>query len=100
MLQYGEQMIKRKDKEPELTLTTPTVTVNERISVALGWHLATAAGRSPFVWHNGGTYGFSTFLGYDREKETVIFIAINQFNVNAHSDKLGIETLRKIAGVQ
>ncbi len=100
MLRYGEKMIERKDKEPEQIITNETVAVNERVSVALGWHLAKAAGRSPFVWHNGGTYGFSTFLGYDREKRTVVFIAINRFNVNSQSDKLGIETLRKMAGVQ
>lgn len=100
MLTYAENMMKRQDKEPEHTLTTMTVAANERVSVALGWHLANAAGRSPFVWHNGGTYGFSTFLGYDREKKTAVFIVINRFNVNAHSDKLGIESLRKLAGVQ
>ena len=93
-------MIKRQDKEPELTITTQTVIVNERVSVALGWHLAAQPEHKPFVWHNGGTYGFSTFLGYDRETGTAVVIAINGFNLNAHSDKLGMETLRKLAGVQ
>ena len=97
MLRYAEQMIARQDREPEHTLTTETVVVNDRISVALGWHLLKHPGQSPFVWHNGGTYGFSTFLGYDKESGKAIFIVINTFNANAHSDKLGIDILNRFA---
>jgi D-alanyl-D-alanine-carboxypeptidase/D-alanyl-D-alanine-endopeptidase len=32
--------------------------------VGLGWHIATRGERS-FVWHNGGTGGFRSFLGFD-----------------------------------
>src|SRR5262245_15427918 len=39
----------------------PTGTPN--LDIALGWHILTQEGRE-FVWHNGGTGGYSSFVGF------------------------------------
>ncbi len=40
----------------------PTGTPN--MGVALAWHILTANGRD-IIWHNGGTGGYRTFIGYE-----------------------------------
>jgi len=44
-----------------LTLRRPTGTPD--LAIALGWHVSTQQGRE-FVWHNGGTGGYSSFVGF------------------------------------
>lgn len=34
------------------------------MEIALGWHVIARAGAEPVFWHNGGTGGFRTFMGY------------------------------------
>jgi len=47
----------------------------------MAWHIMT--GRTPLIyWHNGGTYGFSTFAAFEPKSQTAIFAAANAFNVN------------------
>jgi CubicO group peptidase (beta-lactamase class C family) len=45
-----------------LTVRRPTGAPN--LSVALGWHVLTMRGRD-LIWHNGGTAGYRTFIGFD-----------------------------------
>ena len=44
--------------------------------VALGWHIGTANGRS-IVWHNGGTGGYRTFMGYDPATRAGVVVLTN-----------------------
>jgi serine-type D-Ala-D-Ala carboxypeptidase/endopeptidase len=37
------------------------------LDVALAWHIATADDKE-IVWHNGGTGGYRTFIGYDAKR--------------------------------
>ena len=45
-----------------LTVRRPTGGPN--LSVALAWHVLTTHGKD-LIWHNGGTGGYRTFIGFD-----------------------------------
>jgi CubicO group peptidase (beta-lactamase class C family) len=45
-----------------LTVRRPTGQPN--LAVALGWHVLTVRDRD-LIWHNGGTAGYRTFIGFD-----------------------------------
>ena len=61
------------------------------LSVGLGWHIREADGRT-IVWHNGGTGGYRTWLGFDAAHATAAVVLTN----SAHgADDLGIELVTK-----
>ena len=55
--------------------------------VALGWHVFTANGRD-IIWHNGGTAGYRTFIGYDPKARTGVVVLSNA-GTPAGQDDLG-----------
>jgi len=57
-----------------LDLRRPTGTAD--LEIALGWHVLTAHGRE-IVWHNGGTAGYRTFIGFDRAARTGVVVLSN-----------------------
>jgi len=65
----------------------------ENEAAALGWFINRTAGGNSMHWHNGGTYGFSSFLGYVREKNCGIVILANSFT-NGELDAMGIKLLQ------
>ena len=46
------------------------------LEIALGWHVLTAHGHQ-IVWHNGGTAGYRTFIGFDRAARTGVVVLSN-----------------------
>jgi CubicO group peptidase (beta-lactamase class C family) len=50
-----------------------------------------------FYWHNGGTYGFSTFCGFNKANNTAVIIVINEFNKNQFADLLGVKALMELS---
>ena len=46
------------------------------LEVGLGWHILTKNGRE-IVWHNGGTGGFRSFIGFDRRVGTGVVVLSN-----------------------
>jgi CubicO group peptidase (beta-lactamase class C family) len=46
------------------------------LEVALGWHVLTAHGHE-IVWHNGGTAGYRTFIGFDRAARSGVVVLSN-----------------------
>ena len=57
-----------------LDVRRPTGTAN--LEIALGWHVLTAHGRE-IVWHNGGTAGYRTFIGFDRAARIGVVVLSN-----------------------
>ena len=58
-------------------------------SVGLGWHLT--AGQSPIIWHNGGTGGYHSFVGFEPQgKRGVVVLA----NCSQSMDALAFGLLR------
>ena len=46
------------------------------LEISLGWHLLTRNGRQ-IIWHNGGTGGYRSFLGYDPESRVGVVVLSN-----------------------
>jgi hypothetical protein len=46
------------------------------LEIALGWHIFVAHGKE-IVWHNGGTAGYRTFIGYDPAARTGVVVLSN-----------------------
>jgi hypothetical protein len=57
-----------------LDLRRPTGVDN--LQIMLGWHVLTAHGRE-IVWHNGGTGGYRTFIGFDPAARTGVAVLSN-----------------------
>lgn len=78
------------------SLLQPTVSLNANIKVCRAWHTMERNNNTMFYWHNGGTYGFSTFAAFSKEKKKAVVIVINKFNANDVADKLGMNIMRKL----
>lgn len=78
------------------SLLSPTFVIppGSVMSVGRSWFIQKEDKRPIIYWHNGGTYGFSTYAGFIRGEDKAVIIAINQFNKNAGADKLGRDILQ------
>jgi D-alanyl-D-alanine-carboxypeptidase/D-alanyl-D-alanine-endopeptidase len=73
------------------TLSERRSTGAEGVDVALGWHVTkTKAGE--IVWHNGGTGGYRSFIGFDPKRRTGVVVLSNTFT-NAGVDDIGLHLL-------
>lgn len=54
-------------------------TGNKGLDIALGWHILTTPGGREIVWHNGGTGGYRSFIGFDPKKKTGVVVLSNVF---------------------
>jgi CubicO group peptidase (beta-lactamase class C family) len=97
MLTYLEYILKHPGNKILESVSTVSAAVNDRIKVAKGWHILKETRNADITWHNGGTYGFSTFCAFNKTNGTAVFVAINAFNMNAISDGLGIEIMKMMA---
>ena len=77
-------------------LTEQTFAVNPKIAIGRGWHIFNDKDKPLFYWHNGGTFGFSTFCAFTKDKSKAIIVVVNQFNKNAFSDGLGSRIIKKM----
>jgi serine-type D-Ala-D-Ala carboxypeptidase/endopeptidase len=51
----------------------------DKMQVGLGWHLLTIGGTN-IIWHNGGTGGYRSFIGFDKAKRRGVVILTNTAN--------------------
>jgi CubicO group peptidase (beta-lactamase class C family) len=57
--------------------------------VALAWHITKTRGIE-MVWHNGGTGGFRTFIGFDKKNHRGVVVLTNSANdKNVDVDEIG-----------
>jgi CubicO group peptidase (beta-lactamase class C family) len=63
-----------------------TQTINEKMDVALGWHLIKSKDGATWHWHNGGTGGYTSSLVMDVEQQTAVIILSN---ISAFHKKMG-----------
>ena len=46
------------------------------LDIAMGWHIWKKFGKQ-IIWHNGGTYGYTTFIGFDNESKKGVIVLSN-----------------------
>jgi serine-type D-Ala-D-Ala carboxypeptidase/endopeptidase len=66
-----------------LTVRRPTGAPN--LAVALGWHVLTSSGKD-LIWHNGGTAGYRTFIGFDPQLRAGVVVLSNAGTVAGPDD--------------
>jgi CubicO group peptidase (beta-lactamase class C family) len=76
-------------------LLEPSIILNERQSIGRGWQIVTRNDKPNVYWHNGGTYGFSTFCAFLKDKSKAVIVVINQFNKNAFADGIGFKIIKR-----
>jgi hypothetical protein len=69
-----------------LTVRRPLPAPGQQI--ALGWHIATGDGGREIVWHNGGTGGYRSYIGFDPKNRTGVVVLSNTFT-NEGIDDIG-----------
>jgi serine-type D-Ala-D-Ala carboxypeptidase/endopeptidase len=57
------------------------------LEIALGWHILTTNGKE-IVWHNGGTGGYRSFVGYDSRAHVGV-VALSNVSTIAGVDDIG-----------
>ncbi len=58
----------------EVSIRRPTGVPN--MEIAYAWHVLTKDGNS-IIWHNGGTGGYRTFMGYDPKRRAGVVVLSN-----------------------
>ena len=58
------------------THTSRRPTTSPTLTMGLGWHILKSPGGS-VVWHNGGTGGYRTFMGFDLAKRVGVVVLSN-----------------------
>ena len=62
------------DMAAEISVRKPTGVPN--LEIAYAWHVQTKDGNS-IIWHNGGTGGYRTFMGFDPKRRTGVVVLTN-----------------------
>lgn len=69
---------------------TQKVTFTKDVKIGLGWHIISVNGLDYF-FHNGGTYGSSSFLAFNKEKlQGVVILS----NATESTDNIGVSLLK------
>jgi serine-type D-Ala-D-Ala carboxypeptidase/endopeptidase len=50
---------------------------SDTLRIGLGWHIWTLGNGQVVHWHNGGTGGYISFIGFDRANQTGVVILSN-----------------------
>ena len=100
MLKYLNAHIEYKNENFSAVvhkLTLPVKPVTTNMQICYGWHTFEDLKHRIF-WHNGGTYGFSTFAAFEPYSKTSIVLAANATGDNAALDKLAVDLLIFLMG--
>lgn len=95
LVKFAQAQFNKKNKELELT-RKPTFDINDDMKIALGWHILKTKKGFNWIWHNGGTSGYSSSMVLDAEKKNGIIILSNvsAFNPKMENiDKLCFELM-------
>ncbi|MDB4926073.1 serine hydrolase [Mucilaginibacter sp.] len=93
LLLYAKaNMTKSDSKLSKAFELTHQITFNTDTKLGLAWHIIEVNGVS-YYFHNGGTYGSSSFLAYNIEKNIAVIILSN---ASPGTDVLGVSILKQL----
>jgi len=72
---------------------TPTFQIEEKQSVGLGWFVGLNDKNQNIAFHDGGTKGFASFVGLNRDKKTGVVVLINSYCLG-EQDLIGAEIMK------
>ncbi|MCC6370790.1 MAG: beta-lactamase family protein [Bacteroidia bacterium] len=87
MMRYLTYNLNEKDSVTKLAHRS---TFKGRENVAMAWFLKETIMGNHLIWHNGGTYGYSSFGGFIKEKNCALIILSNS---GTNVDYIGIAIL-------
>lgn len=75
----------------------PTFNISDDLSIGMAWFIAKEEEDYTVVWHNGGTYGFNSFIGFDKDRTQGVFVVMNSRNsTSVPATELGAMVLSKM----
>jgi len=74
MLIYLKQNLEEKDEAIKLSHQP---TFDRGNITGMGWQIIKTKQANTLVWHNGGTFGFSSFCGFIKEKNCAVIVLSN-----------------------
>jgi CubicO group peptidase (beta-lactamase class C family) len=74
----------------QLTVRRPTP--SPAMTISLAWHILAAPGRDAVTWHNGGTGGYRTFMGFDPRTGVGVVVLTNA-STGRGGDDIGFHLL-------
>lgn len=69
------------------------VPIQEGLQISLAWHVLTMPDGDPVIWHNGGTAGFRSFLGFSKARQCGVVLLTNS---EQDGDALALEILQHL----
>lgn len=69
-------------------LKTRHPTSSPALEIALAWHIITTPSGREIVWHNGGTGGYRSFIGFDPRARTGV-VVLSNMSTTAGVDDIG-----------
>lgn len=100
ILKYLDAHIEYKNENFSIVINKiiqPVKPVSGNMQICYGWHTLEDLKHRVF-WHNGGTYGFSTFAAFEPHTKTSVVLAANATGDNAAVDKLAVDLLILLMG--
>ena len=64
LVKFAQAQFDARNKELALT-RKPTFDINEDMKIGLGWHILKSQNKFKWIWHNGGTAGYSSSMVLD-----------------------------------
>lgn len=81
-----------EEKDPAIRLSHATTFQNGKYnSLGMAWHKQQSLSGDELLWHNGGTYGFSSFIGLFKEKNCGVIVLSNS---GSNVDAIAISLLK------
>jgi CubicO group peptidase (beta-lactamase class C family) len=99
MLNYLGAHLASKNKAFDLC-HQPTFKVDQNLSVGLAWHILylpddARADARKIIWHNGGTGGFGSFAGFDKDRNTAVIVMANNGKIGS-TDPVGGSIIKQL----
>lgn len=92
MMLYLQANLEEKDAAIRLSHAT-TFQSGKYNSLGMAWHKQQSLSGDELIWHNGGTYGFSSFMGFMKAKNCGVVVLSNSGN---NVDAVGISILKAL----